>query len=83
LTCAKAKWDFEGIAEERAVGNVVAHDMARRDEEGLEAMREGCLYDPPGQWRVVPFQRRHSGMIPCSFTAPVLSVYRTRGDKAE
>jgi len=38
LIRAKTKWDFEGIAEER-VGGVVAHDMAKRDEEGPEEER--------------------------------------------
>jgi hypothetical protein len=44
LIWAKAKWDFEGIAEERA-GETVAHDMAAKDEEGLGARAEGCLYN--------------------------------------
>ena len=46
LICARAKWDFEGIA---GVDKTVAtHDTARRGEEGLEAKRERCLYKPLG-----------------------------------
>ena len=84
LICAKAKWDFEGIAG--VDKTVAAHDTARRGEEGLEAKREGCLYKPLGlsvtRSSNLSFQRGHFGTTPCPVTASVLSGYRARGDKA-
>lgn len=68
LICANAKWVFEGIAEERAVGDMVAHDMARRAEGGFEAKREGAYINSLGS--------PSSGLL--SFSGNILGRTRAR-----
>jgi hypothetical protein len=79
LIRAKTKWNFEGIMEEGA-GKVAAHDMVKRDEEGLEPKR-GVYINPLGSPPVAACFS-FSGDISGRPRVRLLSGYRERGDKA-